>query len=31
LFDGVGPGLALEQVRVVEGPGVAHLKYRIVR
>jgi dihydrofolate reductase len=29
LFDGVGPGLALEQVRVVEGPGVAHLKYRI--
>ena len=31
LFDGVGSDLRLEQVRVVEGPGVAHLKYRVVR
>jgi len=30
LFDGVGPGLRLEQVRAVEAPGVAHLKYRVV-
>ena len=29
LFDGVGP-LELEQVRVVEAPGVTHLKYRVV-
>jgi dihydrofolate reductase len=27
LFEGVGP-LALEQVRVVEAPGVTHVKYR---
>src|SRR5215211_7109715 len=26
LFDGVGPGLKLEQLRAVEAPGVAHLK-----
>jgi dihydrofolate reductase len=31
LFDGVGPDLRLEQVRAVEAPGVAHLKYRVVR
>jgi dihydrofolate reductase len=30
LFDGVGPDLELEQIRVVEAPGVAHLKYRVV-
>lgn len=30
LFDGVGPGLRLEQVRAAEAPGVAHLKYRVV-
>jgi dihydrofolate reductase len=30
LFDGVGPGLRLEQVRSVEAPGVTHLKYRVV-
>jgi hypothetical protein len=30
LFDGVGPDLKLEQLRVVEAPGVAHLKYRVV-
>jgi dihydrofolate reductase len=31
LFDGVGPDLNLEQLRVVEAPGVAHLKYRVVK
>jgi dihydrofolate reductase len=31
LFDGVGPDLKLEQLRAVEGPGVTHLKYRVVR
>src|ERR687892_457323 len=31
LFDGVGPGLGLEQVRAIEAPGVTHLKYRVVR
>ena len=29
LFDGVGPDLKLEQLRAVEAPGVAHLKYRV--
>jgi dihydrofolate reductase len=29
LFEGVGPDLALEQVRAVEAPGVTHLKYRL--
>jgi dihydrofolate reductase len=31
LFDDVGPGVELEQLRAVEAPGVAHLKYRLVR
>ena len=31
LFDGVGPGTRLEQVRTVEAPGVTHLAYRVVR
>jgi len=32
LFDGVGSDkVKLEPVRTVEGPGVVHLKYRIVR
>ncbi len=31
LFEGVGPDLELELIRVVEGPGVTHLKYRVVR
>jgi dihydrofolate reductase len=31
LFAGVGPDVRLEQVRVVEAPGVAHLKYRVLR
>ena len=30
LFDGVGPELTLELLRVVEAPGVTHLKYRVV-
>jgi dihydrofolate reductase len=29
LFEGVGPSVTLEQVRVVEAPGVTHLKYRV--
>ena len=31
LFDGVGPDLKLEAVRALEAPGVAHLKYRVIR
>jgi dihydrofolate reductase len=31
LFAGVGQDVKLEQVRVVEAPGVTHLKYRVVR
>ncbi len=31
LFDGVGPDLKLELLRVVEAPGVTHLKYRVVK
>ena len=31
LFDGVGPTLRLEPLRVIEAPGVAHLKYRVVK
>jgi dihydrofolate reductase len=30
LFDGVGSGLRLDQVRAVEAPGVTHLTYRVV-
>src|SRR5688572_25202679 len=30
LFEGLGPDLNLEQIRVIEAPGVAHLKYRVV-
>jgi dihydrofolate reductase len=30
LLDGLG-GVELEQVRAIEAPGVAHLKYRVVR
>jgi dihydrofolate reductase len=29
LFEGIGPELKLEQTRVVEAPGVAHLFYRV--
>lgn len=31
LFDGVDPDLKLEAVRALEAPGVAHLKYRVIR
>src|ERR671922_2445986 len=31
LFDRVGPDFQLKQVRAVEGPGVTHLKYRVVK
>jgi dihydrofolate reductase len=31
LFEGVGPDVKLEQVRVIEAPGVAHAKYRVVQ
>ena len=31
LFEGIGPDPELEQIRVVEAPGVAHLKYRVVK
>jgi dihydrofolate reductase len=31
LFEGVSPGLKLEEIRVVEAPGVAHIKYRVVK
>jgi dihydrofolate reductase len=31
LFEGVGPGLQLQQVRAVEAPGVTHLTYRVVK
>ncbi len=31
LFEGVGPGLRLEQLSAVDAPGVAHLKYRVVK
>jgi dihydrofolate reductase len=31
MFEGVGPDLKLEELRAVEAPGVAHLKYRVVK
>ena len=31
LFEGVGPDVKLELVRVLEAPGVTHLKYRVVK
>ena len=31
LFDSLGGELRLEQVRVVEAPGVTHVKYRAVK
>ena len=31
LFAGVGPDLKLELLRVVEAPGVTHLKYRVAK
>ncbi|HEX7293949.1 MAG TPA: dihydrofolate reductase family protein, partial [Solirubrobacterales bacterium] len=29
LLDNLGPGIELEQLRVIEGPDAAHLKYRV--
>ena len=29
LFEGVGPDVSLEQIRVVDAPGVTHVKYRV--
>jgi dihydrofolate reductase len=29
LFEGVGADLALEQIRVIDAPGVTHVKYRV--
>jgi dihydrofolate reductase len=31
LFAGIGPDLTLEPIRVVEAPGVTHIKYRVVK
>jgi len=31
LFEGVGPGLKLEQIRSLDAPCVTHLKYRVAR
>jgi dihydrofolate reductase len=31
LFAGVGPALKLQEIRALEAPGVAHLKYRVVK
>ncbi|HET9678075.1 MAG TPA: dihydrofolate reductase family protein, partial [Solirubrobacterales bacterium] len=31
LFDDIPPSVRLEQARVIEGPGVAHLFYRVSR
>ena len=31
LFASVGPDVKLEQLRVIEAPGVTHLKYRVVK
>lgn len=31
LFDGVGPEVKLELARVIDAPGVTHLRYRVVR
>jgi dihydrofolate reductase len=31
VFEGVGPDVKLEQVRAIDAPRAAHLKYRVVR
>ncbi len=31
LFEGIGPDVRLEPIRVLEAPGVTHLKYRVVK
>lgn len=30
LFEGVGPDVQLDRVRVIEAPGVTHVKYRVL-
>jgi dihydrofolate reductase len=30
LFENVGPDIKLEQIRVIEAPGVTHVKYRVI-
>jgi dihydrofolate reductase len=30
LFEGIGPNIALEQVRAVDAPGVTHVKYQVM-
>jgi dihydrofolate reductase len=30
LFAGVSPDVKLERIRVIEAPGVTHLKYRVL-
>ncbi len=31
LFDGVGPDVKFERIRVIEAPGVTHLTYRVLK
>ena len=31
LFEGVGPDVRLEPIRVIEAPGVTHLRFRVTR
>jgi dihydrofolate reductase len=31
LFDGVGPDVRLELARVIDAPGVTHVRYRVIR
>jgi hypothetical protein len=31
LLEGVGPDIKLGQIRVIEAPGVTHLKYRVAK
>jgi dihydrofolate reductase len=31
LFEGVGPDVTLKPIRVLEAPGVTHLRYRVVK
>lgn len=31
LFDALGAGIKLEQLRVIEAPAVTHLKYRVIK
>lgn len=31
VYQGPGPNLKLEELRAIGAPGVAHLKYRVVK